>query len=142
MGLPEPSGRQDPREQQPAVRARTIDTLRMALERPLNPPSEVRAQQARPNPTAETPQKKNDVALAMALAREAVTTAAKAAEDELRQVREQLERSEACVKAAEERAQRAEERARVAEAQRVEAEKLLANIRDQIVAKVTERRAA
>ena len=101
----------------------------------MTPPSEVRAQHARANAPEETPRKKSDVALAMALAREAIATAAKAAEDELRQVREQLERSEACVRAA-------EERARVAEAQRVEAEKLLANIRDQIVAKVTERRAA
>jgi hypothetical protein len=62
----------------------------------------------------------------MGLAREAIATAAKAAEDELRRVNELLAQAEA-------RAAAAEERARVAEAQRAESERLLADIRDQIV---------
>jgi hypothetical protein len=78
----------------------------------------------------------------MGLAREAITTAAKAAEDELRRMRELLEKAEARVGAADDRARAAEERARLAEAQRSDAELLLADIRDQIVSKVARRRAA
>jgi len=71
----------------------------------------------------------------MNLAREAVATAAKAAEDEFRNMRQLLEAAEA-------RANAAEDRALLAEARAAESEKLLSNIRDQIIANVVQRRAA
>ena len=67
----------------------------------------------------------------MNLAREAVATAAKAADDELRNVRQLLEAAEA-------RANAAVDRAQLAEARATESEKLLANIRDQIIANVVQ----
>jgi phage shock protein A len=74
----------------------------------------------------------------MGLAREAIATAAKAAGDELERMRELVEKAEARAQAAEERARAAEERARAA----ADAELLLADIRDQIVSKVSHPRAA
>ena len=129
MALPEARSLRALLDQPPRVNA--IETPRTELP----PRHDHGMQPGSPNRSDAGSQKKNDVALAMTLAREAVTTAAKAAEDELRHLREQLAKSEA-------RARAAEERARVAEAQRAEAEKLIAEIRDQILAKVDQRRAA
>jgi hypothetical protein len=84
---------------------------------------------------AESLEKPSDVAVAMRVANEAVTTAAKAAETELRTVRELLQQSEA-------RAQAAEERAHTAEQRALEWQKLLVKIRNQIAEQVPERRAA
>jgi hypothetical protein len=140
MGLPEPTNLVDVHDKRPVVRARAIESLRTALERPLGLSMDVRAQQGSSDiqqgqgPDA-VPDKKRDVAVAMGLAREAVATAAKAAEDELRRMRELLDTAEA-------RARAAEERAELAEAHRAETEKLLADIRDQIVARGTRRQAA
>jgi N-acetyl-beta-hexosaminidase len=138
MGLPEPTNLADVQDKRPVVRARAIESLRTALERPLSLALDARAHQASPDiqqsPDA-VPDKKRDVAVAMGLAREAVATAARAAEDELRRMRELLD-------AAEVRARAAEERAELAEAHRAETEKLLADIRDQIVTRGTRRQAA
>jgi hypothetical protein len=71
----------------------------------------------------------------MNLARKAVAIAAKAAEDDLRNMRELLESAEA-------RAKGAQERAELAEARAAETEKLLADIRDHITAKVANLRGA
>ena len=114
--------------QRPLVRARAIEYLRTALETAPTPQPEVRMQQGDSESERATPDKRRDIAVAMNLAREAVATAAKAAEDELRNMRQLLESAEARVAAAEERA--------------AETEKLLADIRDHIIAKVVHRRAA
>ena len=111
--------------QRPSV---VFDALRTALERP---EEEIRAQATQQG----SPEKPSDVAVAMRLANEAVATAAKAADTELRKVRELLQQSEARARAAEERAQAAEWRA-------LEWQKLLVKIRDQIVEEMPERRAA
>jgi hypothetical protein len=138
MGLPEPTNLADVQDKRPVVRARAIESLRTALERPLALSLDARAQQGssdiQQGPEV-VPDKKRDVAVAMGLAREAVATAAKAAEDELRRMRELVETAEA-------RARVAEERAELAEAHRAETEKLLADIRDQIVARGSRRQAA
>ena len=84
---------------------------------------------------AESPEKPSDVAVAMRVANEAVTTAAKAAETELRKMRALLQQSEG-------RAQAAEERAHAAEQRALEWQKLLVKIRNQIAEQVPERRAA
>jgi pyruvate/2-oxoglutarate dehydrogenase complex dihydrolipoamide acyltransferase (E2) component len=139
----------------PLVRARAIGFFRTALETAATPQPEVSTQQAdletdaptawletaaTPQPEVSTqqadleterpiPDIRRDVAVAMNLARKAVAIAAKAAEDDLRNMRELLESAEA-------RAKGAEERAELAEARVAETEKLLADIRDHITAKV------
>jgi hypothetical protein len=140
MGLIEASI-QDGLRERPAVRAKALESLRTALDIPHA------AQSARGQPAGGEMQqpgadKKRDIAVAMGLAREAVATAAKAAEDELRHMRELLDAAEARVRAAEERAQMAEVRTHMAEARTAESEKLLADIRDQIMAQVVHRHAA
>ena len=131
MGSSEPSTQHS--GGRPLVRARAIESLRTALETTSHPHVEV--QQADPQTERPTPDKSRDIAVAMNLAREAVATAAKAAEDEFRNMRQLLEAAEA-------RANAAEDRALLAEARAAESEKLLSNIRDQIVANVVQRRAA
>jgi len=127
MGLSEANDLEDVRER-PVVRARAIESLRVALEAPPKIQPDVPGQQTGLEIKQTSPDKKRDIAVAMGLAREAVATAAKAAEDELRHMRELLERAEA--------------RARASEARATETEMLLADIRDQLVAKVAQRRAA
>jgi hypothetical protein len=123
------------------VRARAVESLRTALQ--LAPdPADMRPEALAPNDPASRSSKPPDIALAMGLAREAIATAAKAAEDELARLRDLLRNAEARVAAAEDRTRAAEEHARAADAQRAEAEMLLDNIRDQIVSKVIQRRAA
>ena len=99
------------------------------LETAVTPQPEVSTQQADLETGRPTPDIRRDVAVAMNLARKAVAIAAKAAEDDLRNMRELLESTEA-------RAKGAEERAELAEARVAETEKLLADIRDHITAKV------
>src|SRR5215207_11116458 len=141
MRLPEVNLSSRASLQDSPVRARAVESLRTALQiAPI--PAAVEPHPATPDDQRRSPNKPLDIALAMSLAREAITTAAKAAEDELGRLRELVATAEARVLAAEERARAAEERARGAEAQRAEAELLLADIRDQIVSKVTHRRAA
>ena len=133
MGSSEPSTQ--PSGGRPLVRSRAIDSLRTALETTPIPPSDVRMQQAGAETERPTPDKRRDIAVAMNLAREAVATAAKVADDELRNLRQLLEETEA-------RAKAAEDRVILAEARAGESEQLLANIRDQIVANVVQRRVA
>src|SRR5215204_2259064 len=133
MGSSEPSPQHS--DGRPLVRARAIESLRTALETTPIPHPHVEIQQAGVETERQTPNKRRDIAVAMNLAREAVATAAKAAEDELRNVRQLLEAAEA-------RANAAENRALLAEARVAESDKLLAHIRDQIVANVVQRRAA
>jgi hypothetical protein len=129
-----------------------FDSLRAALARPQAEPAEPRVQQAladrsgdtaialrtaRARPQAEPLEprehqapadKPGDTAVAMRLASEAIAAAARSVDSELRRMRELVDESEA-------RARTAEERAR-------EAERLLAEIRDQILGKYPEQRAA
>jgi hypothetical protein len=148
MGLPELNIFEGASPQDLPLRARAVESLRTALQ--LAPSStEGRLNPVNPDGQRGSPNKPTDIGLAMGLAREAIATAAKAAHDELARMRELLETAdvraraaEERARAAEERAQAAEERARAAEAQGAEAELLLADIRDQIVSKVTPRRAA
>jgi hypothetical protein len=140
MGLIEASIGDGLRER-PAVRAKAIESLRTALDISHAPQSS-RGGQAGGDVQQPGADKKRDIAVAMGLAREAVATAAKAAEDELRHMRELLDAAEARVRAAEERAQMAEVRTHMAEARMAESEKLLADIRDQIMAQVVHRHAA
>lgn len=133
MGSAEPSIQHS--SERPLVRARAIESLRTALEATPTPHPREEIQQADAETERPTPDKRRDIAVAMNLAREAVATAAKAAEDELRNVRQLLEAAEA-------RAKAAEDRALLAVARVAESEKLLVNIRDQIIANVVERRAA
>jgi elongation factor P--beta-lysine ligase len=108
--------------------ATTFDSLRTAVERPQPVFTEPRVQQG-------SSDKPSDTAVAMRLAGEAVATAARSAETELRRLRELLDQAEVRVRAA-------EERARYAEKQKVEVEKLLGEIRDQILGKYPHQRAA
>jgi hypothetical protein len=141
MGFPEVNNPEPASSQSSPVRARAVESLRTALQ--LAPSAgEPRVQPGNLNPSIGSPNKSPDIGLAMGLAREAITTAAKAAEDELRRLRELLENAEARASAAEERARAAEERARMADGQRADAELLLTDIRDRIVSKVAHRRAA
>ncbi len=141
MGLPQMKIFEGSSPQDSPVRAKAVESLRTALQ--LAPTSvEARPQLGTPDNQYRGPNKPPDIALAMGLAREAITTAAKAAEDELGRMRELLEAAEARARSADERARAAEERARAAEEQRADAELLLADIRDQIISKVTPRRAA
>jgi hypothetical protein len=133
MGSSEPSTQ--PSGGRPLVRSRAIDSLRTALETTPTLHSDVRMQQAGADTERPNPDKRRDIAVAMNLAREAVATAAKVADDELRNLRQLLEETEA-------RAKAAEDRVILAEARAGESEQLLANIRDQIVANVVQRRAA
>ena len=133
MGSSEPSTQTS--GGRPLVRSRAIDSLRTALETTPTPQLDVRMQQAGAETERPTPDKRRDIAVAMNLAREAVATAAKVADDELRNLRQLLEETEA-------RAKAAEDRVILAEARAGESEQLLANIRDQIVANVVQRRAA
>jgi hypothetical protein len=120
-----------------------FDSLRTALSRPLletRPQPEARSQpepwpEPEPAPPPAEPKlqqaptdKPGDTAVAMRLASEAIAAATRSAESELRRMRELVDESEA-------RARTAEERAR-------EAERLLAEIRDQILGKYPEQRAA
>jgi len=96
-----------------------------------------------------TADKPSDTSIALRLAGEAIATAAKSAETELRKLKELVDQSEARIRAAEDRARLAEERARVAEErarqaekQRAEVENILGGIRDQILGKYPEQRAA
>jgi chromosome segregation ATPase len=107
---------------------KAFDSLRTALERAQGQPADARLPQGEP-------EKPSDTAVAMRLAGEAIATAAKSAEGELRRLRELLNQSEARVRAA-------EERARTAERQRGELEQLLSDIRDQIAGKYPHQRAA
>jgi hypothetical protein len=77
-----------------------------------------------PRSQRAVPEKANDFAVAMRLAGEALATATRAAETELRTTRELLEQAE--VRA------RAEERASLAEHRLQECEKTLCKIRDDI----------
>jgi hypothetical protein len=129
MGSSEPSTQHS--GGRPLVRARAIESLRTALEAAPTPHSHVEIAQADEETERPTPDKRRDIAFAMNLAREAVATAAKAADDELRNVRQLLEAAEA-------RANAAVDRAQLAEARAAESEKLLANIRDQIIANVVQ----
>ena len=126
-------GSSEPRTQhssgRPLVRARAFGFFSTALETAATPQPEVSTQQADLETEHPTPDIRRDVAVAMNLARKAVAIAAKAAEDDLRNMRELLESTEA-------RAKGAEERAELAEARVAETEKLLADIRDHITAKV------
>ncbi len=137
MALPEVNLFEGPSPLESPIRARAVESLRTALQ--LAPTSaEARPQPGTPDNQRRGPNKPPDIALAMGLAREAIATAAKAAGDELERMRELVEKAEARAQAAEERARAAEERARAA----ADAELLLADIRDQIVSKVSHPRAA
>src|SRR5918993_1389314 len=88
MGSSEPSTQ--PSGGRPLVRSRAIDSLRTALETTPTLHSDVRMQQAGADTERPTPDKRRDIAVAMNLAREAVATAAKVADDELRNLRQLL----------------------------------------------------
>ena len=122
----EPSSTDTVREARTPVKA--FDNLRTALERTQGQLADARL----PQVDAEKP---SDTAVAMRLAGEAIATAAKSAEGELRKLRELLNQAEA-------RARLADERARTAERQRGELEQLLNDIRDQIAGKYPQQRAA
>ena len=79
-----------------------------ALETAATPQPEVSTQQADLETEHPTPDIRRDVAVAMNLARKAVAIAAKAAEDDLRNMRELLKSAEARAKGAQERAELAE----------------------------------
>ena len=144
---------------EPRVRQRpsvNFDALQKALERPEEEiKAEVTQQQS-------GPERVGDVAVAMRLATEAIAAAAKAADIEVRKIRELLQQSEARARAAEQRAQAAEERAQAAqqrtqaaeqrtqaaeqrtqaaEQQAREWQKVLMKIRNQIVQQVPEQAA-
>jgi hypothetical protein len=108
-----------------------FDSLRTAMERPQSAATETRKVD-----------KPGDTAIALRLAGEAIATAAKSAETELRKLRELVDQSDARIRAAEDRARAAEERARQAEKQRAEVEKILGGIRDHILGNYPEQRAA
>jgi hypothetical protein len=108
-----------------------FDSLRTAMERPQSAVTETRKVD-----------KPGDTAIALRLAGEAIATAAKSAETELRKLRELVDQSDARIRAAEDRARAAEERARQAEKQRAEVEKILGGIRDHILGNYPEQRAA
>jgi hypothetical protein len=95
----------------------TISAVRTALEQTR---SELTVPRSQP-----VPEKPSDVAVAMRLAGEAIATATKAAETELRKVRDLLEQAEL-------RARRAEARAHLAEQRVAEWEKIFCKIRDDI----------
>jgi hypothetical protein len=95
----------------------TINAVRTALEHTRSEFAGPRSQPA--------PDKPSDVAVAMRLAGEAIATATRAAETELRKVRELLEQAEL-------RAKRAEARAHLAEQRVADWEKIFCKIRDDI----------
>src|SRR5215203_1253716 len=99
MALPEMNIFDGGPPQESPVRARAVESLRTALQ--LAPASaEARPQPGTPDHQHRGSNKPPDIALAMGLAREAITTAAKAAEDELERMRELLESAEARARAA------------------------------------------
>jgi hypothetical protein len=95
----------------------TVNAVRTALEQTR---SEFALPRSRP-----VPEKPSDVAVAMRLAGEAIATATRAAETELRKALELLEQAEI-------RARRAEGRAQVAEQRVAEWEMIFCKIRDDI----------
>jgi hypothetical protein len=95
----------------------TINAVRTALE---HTRSELAGPRLQP-----VPDKPSDVAVAMRLAGEAIATATRAAETELRKVRELLEQTEL-------RAKRAEARAHLAEQRVADWETIFCKIRDDI----------
>ena len=107
--------------------ATAFDSLRTAMDR---------------SQPAAVENKPSDTAIALRLAGEAIATAAKSAETELRKLQELVDQSEARIRAAEDRARVAEERARHSEKQRAELEKILGGIRDQILGQYPQQRAA
>jgi hypothetical protein len=125
--------------------AETTSTEPTSEKRSVTAFDSLRAAMERPQPTAvetKAADKPSDTSVALRLAREAIATAEKSAETELRKLRELLDQSEARIRAAEDRARVAEERARYAEKQRADVEKLLGEIRDQILGKYPHQRAA
>jgi len=80
-----------------------FNAVRTALEQTQSEPDAFRSQQA----VVETP---NEIAVAMRLAGEAIATAARVAETELRKTRELLEQAVMTARRAEERAHLAEQR--------------------------------
>jgi hypothetical protein len=96
-----------------------INAVRTALEQTQTELTVPRSQQA-------ASEKASDVAVAMRLAADAIATAARAAETEVRKTRHLLEH-------AEERARQAEERAHLAEHRVAEWEKTFCKIRDDIL---------
>jgi hypothetical protein len=102
-----------------------LNAVRTALERPQIFPTTSKRECNQDKP--------GEMAVAMRLAGEAIATAARAAESELRKVRELLNETET-------RARAAEERAQAAEKQMAEWEQLLGDIRDQILGKVPKQR--
>ncbi len=95
----------------------TITAVHTALE---HTRSELAGSRSQP-----TPDRPSDVAVAMRLAGEAIATATRAAETELRKLRELLEQAEL-------RAKRAEARAHLAEQRVADWEKIFCKIRDDI----------
>jgi hypothetical protein len=95
----------------------TISAVRAALE--------LTRSELGPRSQEAARERTNDFAVAMRLAGEALATATRAAETDLRKTRELLEQAEG-------RARRAEERASIAEQQVAEWEKTFCKIRDDI----------
>lgn len=93
MGISEASNPDDVRGR-PMVRARAIESLRTALQTAPTIQPDHREQHSGPETQQASSDKKRDIAVAMVLAREAVATAARAAEDELRHMQELLDNSE------------------------------------------------